>query len=448
MGDLTAAARAAETAFELAPRAPEILRLLGMLRLELRLDDAARQVLHLAIKADKDEPRAWLALAVAEERASQKYRGSEDQNTAVEVAIQAYTNALVLANTRNYKVPHQVDNNIGVLQLQLGDDYSASTAFSAGNSYRNEKNQEGEVDQTPFIEHKHEPLWWWNRVGTEDESSTFFSVYDSHTLCADALIEPPLHIGEQIKMGKDEKSMVICRVKEIHVLGGSSQEHEQDTLSKSKLLIRLSEPIRQVFNASTKYSLYRLTPPMVGSRLASSAMPSYMNLTQLHTAIGNLSVARNLAESALTVAPNSTRALLLLAQISMGTNKLDQAQFLISRVIKNIFATGRTGDAQYIANSLAVASALQWELKDGYQTLSTLDRLRSVCTCGKVMEDAYADITIAKLHFDGLLEARRDNLTEEAPTPCRAQQLKHAADHARGVLRHAPSCAAVPDCVF
>ena len=65
------------------------------------------------------------------------------------------------------------------------------------------------------------------------------------------------------------------------------------------------------------------------------------------------------------------------------------------------------------------------------------------------MEDAYADITIAKLHFDGMLEARHDSLTEEeAPTPCRAQQLKHAADHARGVLRHAPSCAAVTDCVF
>ena len=73
MGDLPMALEAAETALALAPHAPEVLQLAGILRLESHAFHTSHEVLSLAVAADADNHLTWLALVVVR---TQSYLGS------------------------------------------------------------------------------------------------------------------------------------------------------------------------------------------------------------------------------------------------------------------------------------------------------------------------------------------------------------------------------------
>ena len=62
------ALEAAETALALAPHAPEVLQLAGILRLESHAFHTSHEVLSLAVAADADNHLTWLALAMSLER--------------------------------------------------------------------------------------------------------------------------------------------------------------------------------------------------------------------------------------------------------------------------------------------------------------------------------------------------------------------------------------------
>ena len=443
----------------MAPHVPEVLRLLGLLRLELDLDDAARQVLHLAVKANKDDHFAWLALAVAEERSSFKLRGTEYEVSSVEMAISAYKIADELGNKRGFDVPHQVSNNMGVLQLQRGNSRSATkiilAALCTGEQEHGLDDQRREREITSSssgsgplgtAESENAPLWCWDRVICE---SVKVDKHDTHNLWSNTPIVPPLSVGERIKIGNNDLNVIISGVKKNASNAskqGLGEEHEQIALLPGKFLIELSEPIRHAIDSSMRQPLYRLQPPNYRSWPVSLAPTMCVNLAQLHAAAGTFTAARELAEIALTMIPNSMRALLLLARTSLGANKINQAQVYVDRAIDCVSAVSAAteGDANHfecIADALAVASAVQWELKDDNLTLGILQRLRSICTKSRDKEDSYTNVTLGKLYFDGMLT--KNGADTGACTASRAQQLKHAADHARLVLRHTPSCAAV-----
>jgi len=175
--------------------------------------------------------------------------------------------------------------------------------------------------------------------------------------------------------------------------------------------------------------------------------PVYVNLAQLHAAAGASTAALDLAKAALKLKPN-VRCLLLLARLALDTNEYDQAQIYIDNAVElalsNIGENTDIAVLERTADALAVACALQYELREDNKTLDMLEQLRSL-GASTLRADAYANITLGKLHFNGTFNvALKDNRTvEENNLLCRAEQLKYAADCARVVLRHAPSCAAV-----
>ena len=257
----------------MAPHVPEVLRLLGLLRLELDLDDAARQVLHLAVKANKDDHFAWLALAVAEERSSFKLRGTEYEVSSVEMAISAYKIADELGNKRGFDVPHQVSNNMGVLQLQRGNSRSATkiilAALCTGEQEHGLDDQRREREITSSssgsgplgtAESENAPLWCWDRVICE---SVKVDKHDTHNLWSNTPIVPPLSVGERIKIGNNDLNVIISGVKKNASNAskqGLGEEHEQIALLPGKFLIELSEPIRHAIDSSMRQPLYRLQP--------------------------------------------------------------------------------------------------------------------------------------------------------------------------------------------
>jgi tetratricopeptide (TPR) repeat protein len=444
MGDLFSATEAAEAAFELAPCAPEVLRLLGILRLERQLNDDALKVLRLAVQADKNDAHAWLALARAEECALLKHRGTEHEHTAIEMAIHAYKNACELRHKRGINIPYELTNNMGVLQLEKGNYQSASSMLTAALESKKLHGDSGmclELGPTKCVENT--PLWLWENV---DGEGVWFDAFDPRTLWTNMLIEPPLRVDEMIRIG-DSNVAIFSRVKATSICqkrkGGMSEE--MVGMSHSGFLIHLSGPIRQ-FNVKTKSQpLYRLKWSLQ-TQLTSSTAPVYVNFAQLHAAAGASTAALELAKSALKLKPN-VRCLLLLARLALDTNEYDQAQIYIDNAVELALSNvGENTDIAVLertADALAVACALQYELRDDDKTLDMLEQLRSLGT-STLRADAYANITLGKLHFNGAFNVTlKDNRTVgENNHLCRAEQLKHAADCARVILRHAPSCAA------
>ena len=92
MGDLPMALEAAETALALAPHAPEVLQLAGILRLESHAFHTSHEVLSLAVAADADNHLTWLALAMSLER--RVIMGSRDPAVIARV-VDAYCTCLL-----------------------------------------------------------------------------------------------------------------------------------------------------------------------------------------------------------------------------------------------------------------------------------------------------------------------------------------------------------------
>lgn len=442
MGDIFSATEAAEAAFALAPRAPEVLRLLGMLRLERQLDEDALQVLRLAVSVDENDAHAWLALARAEERASIKHRGTEYENHAIEMAVNAYKNARELLYKRGFRVPYQANNNMGVLQLEQGSYQSASAMLvvAIGSKNRNDNDSNfvaGELGSTTCVENV--PLWLWERTDGQD---VWFDKSDPRTLLTNILIEPPLRVDEKIRIG-DNNVATFCQVKATSLCQKKKNEQREQSagMSRCGFLIHLSEPIRQ-FNATTRSQpLYRLRRS-IQTQLTSSTVSVYANLAQLHATAGASTAALELAQAAFQLQP-SIRCLLLLARLTLITHEHDHAQIYIDDAVELALTTvGKHKDnatLERTADALAVACALQYELKDENRTLSMLENLRSL-GASTLRADAYANVTLGKLHFAGVL--KDDQTAGYNNHSCRVQQLKHAADCARVVLRQDSSCAA------
>ena len=122
------ALEAAETALALAPHAPEVLQLAGILRLESHAFHTSHEVLSLAVAADADNHLTWLALAMSLER--RVIMGSRDPAVIARV-VDAYCTAAGLRRDRGIPVPYQVSNNTGVLQFELHNIVSSQAAFLA-----------------------------------------------------------------------------------------------------------------------------------------------------------------------------------------------------------------------------------------------------------------------------------------------------------------------------
>lgn len=381
MGDLTSATEAAETAYRLAPHSPEVLRLLGMLYMHRESSEAACEILQLAVKANKNDPVAWLALANAEEHILINRRGQAERG-GIEMAIRAYRTAIQLQVTSGSSISHRTLNNFGVLLAEIGDLKSAVIALHAALDINFRQHA------SPTIKLGNSLLWHWDQVESE---TSWLGTHLLHTVWT--------HIRHSPMIGRHE------------LLTGND----------------LDESIEEPQSHTRR------------NKLDSFAAPICTNLAQLYASLGSLTTASELARSALNLNPRSMRALLLLARLDLNFNEYARAQLHIdnaidlalSRLSKKESRAQASSSHEYAVDALAVASVLQGEVANAVKTLDILHKL-----CEIVSANAYSRMNLGSLYLSGLLQ---DHNTRKERDSFRTHQLKSAGKQACSVLKTSPS---------
>jgi len=401
VGDFPAALESAEAAMAVAPKAPEVLRFVGALRLQAgTAGDSAREALKAAVKDSAGDAGgdagAFLDLAAAYQSAI-----GRDGKAAAE-AIQAYERAMELG-----AVDAAVPNNVAVLQLELGNtDKAVAALFCA---LRKCATGEDSVPG-PLCCAENAPLWDWVAAGTVVRDAVDSWAF---TLTGHAVLEK----GEVVRIG-DGADAVVTRV---------------DAEDSLKLVDKLRED---------SATLYRVAGKAVPRAFAAV----YANLAQVHAAGGATAAALELARAVLAVEPDHDRCLLLVSRLHCDARDYktasDGAQAVAAAVKKRRAAASSVASEaetaalnEGCADLLAVVGSLQRDAGASERTIRAVEQLRSLSTGLK--NDSFANVALAELHFCGLL---KDGSSE--PRAQREVQLKRAADAARAALRQAASCAA------
>jgi tetratricopeptide (TPR) repeat protein len=450
LGDLLAAAEAAEEALGLAPHAPEVLQLVGLLRLENKSAQNAREVLDLAVMRNAKDSYSWLALASALERSVFIGDPAHDHGL-VRRAIQAYTKAAKLELEHSSRVPYEVLNNIGVLHLWLDELIPAQSAFIAAlkNIERLSLAPDAALPKLdphillpPEVGSVHGDgvgiLW------KPISGGVWYVPFDRHILWIDTAVGPPYHSGERIRVGDGDDSCIVS-VRDTLPLESAAHTLELSTYKciakraqKNALVIHISEPLRNSENSSAPVNLplCRIESKIV---IDDSSVPICINAAQLYTRAGDMHKAHELARLATSLAPDNIRCRLLLASLAFATKDIEEARTHIASTTKIGFELlNKCSDSvmlEQVTDSLSVASFMWCELGDYNEALKILVALQGVINTGeRRCSSIYADVTLCHLHLD--------SLSSRSAPEIRAQQLKDAADCARSALMNESSCVA------
>jgi len=348
----------------------------------------ASKVLQLTVKANKDDHISWLALANTKELIFiEQY--SRNERGAIEMAIHSYRMALQLQAQKGLSILYQMLNNLGVLQLEIGDINSAAVALHAAlrleiPGHVQDSTTDVRVSSVANVESEAS----WSEINTSCEREKGTGL-------------PPKRY--------------------------SSGSH-QGTI--------LNEPQDSQLIQNALYRQKQLCPK---SQMERWAAPVCTNLAQLYASFGTLSMASQLAQAAVEFDPKNVRCLLLLARLYLDVNQEERAQSYIdsavritlSRLSDNAIQASGKSSHENAADALAVACALQFRINNAAKTVDLLRKLNEMPG-----SSAYSHITLGRLHFSGLLE---DCATAGSPS-CRAHQLKFASDYARSALEMSPSC--------
>lgn len=438
---------AAEAALDLAPDVSEVLRLVGILRLEQQCNDPC-DVLNFAIVDNKTDSHTWLALAHALEQDAFTHESIDHdvRHIVAHKAIQAYTNAARLQRERGLQVPYQIANNTGVLYLELGDIISAREAFlTALDDYElsltfSEDRDIISPSDSPTSHTKDNSHQCWIAFDNE----VWLSTFNQHILWINAPIVPPFHIGERIRVGKGDAACVV-HIKAI-VTSSSNKALEMTNssgelkLQENALMIEVSEQLRISSERNTSLPLYRIDSSQQ-IKLSNSIVPVFINLSQLHATIGDWLTAREIAELALKIAPKNVRCRFLLSSLSLNTKDLDQARKHTDAAVSLTMGLSDIDDKQpdYMSNLLAVASVIWHKLNEYEEARTTLERLRGMF--GGL--DVFASVSLCELHLCGVLDLHPPAELGASYSEDRVQQLRNAVDCARDALCNDSSCAAV-----
>tara|TARA_B100001094_G_scaffold96075_1_gene92041 strand:+ start:92 stop:1462 length:1371 start_codon:yes stop_codon:yes gene_type:complete len=406
MGDLLAATEAAEIAYELAPNAPEVLQLLGLLHLHRQSNDVACEILQLAVNANKQDPISWLALANAKQQALHRTDRMAERAT-LEMAIHAYGNVIQLKGRRGFTIPHQVLNNMAVLQFEAGYVTSAAiTLHAALNTV---------ISNVPGTSETSVPL----SLTTSAKNSMLWR-----------------------KDHVEDHETKLCK----HV-SGTSLQHKEGIQMKSTGSIDTQGKNRPDAEPSSSAagccSLYTRQEASSETKTTKSSVASlYVNLAHLYASLGRCSMASELLLAALQLEPRSLRCLLLLAHLDLIGKQHSRAQSYIDSAV-NFALTSESAlspPQDHAADALAVAWTLQYEINDLTRTLNMLHQLDGV-----PQADAYARLNLSRLHLRGLI----DSVTlSEHHNDCRGTQINISSDHASAILHDTPSCSTVLHSVF
>mmetsp|Transcript_612 Transcript_612/g.1810 ORF Transcript_612/g.1810 Transcript_612/m.1810 type:complete len:512 (-) Transcript_612:233-1768(-) len=364
-------------AYSLVPRAPEVLRLLGVLHLHQRSTETASRILQLAVKANENDPLSWLALANAKEHMSIKQCSSKTERDTMEMAIHAYKKAIQLQIHGGSYIFAQVLNNLGVLQFELGHVKSAAAALHA--ALKNVQGSGADSDSTvgSIVDVEASLLWRWKA-----EASCHKHV-----------------LSDNDSTGKVSSAS-----------DSSRNDGILDDPQDSQILQRQTEVLATMWT----------------------------NLAQLYRSLGNYPIASEFARAALKVNPRSVRCLLLLARLHLDINQHEHAQSYIEsavnlalpRISENAAKAMESSHSQ-AADALAVACVLQSKVKDA---VKTVDLLRMLCKMSD--SSVYSHLTLAHVHMSGLVE----HCSGVRSMPRRVHQLRFASEYARSVLKMTPSC--------
>ena len=430
LSDFTVAQTSAEVALKLAPNTPELLRLVGVLRLEQKKSCSPSEVLNLAVKADEQDPYAWLALAISLERAACKR--SPEQCNVVQKAADASSVALRLFREYGIGVPYQIANNNGVLHCELGNVFLSRAAFL---SAMDECCATFPMHAGPHGKNSHQVVW--------------LHALDLYTLWTDAHFDPALTVGERIRIERGDKTVCIVGIKDICTTNASSKFLQATHLSKEfctsqscVLQIKVYEKLSIAAGACTQnFVLHRLDSKKYQDEHISASIR--VNLAQLHAAAGDLSVAKNLCVAAKHTDSNNIRSTLLLSSVALSTNERDEARHHLKTATSLIFerlAANSSNTAlnrsvrSHLSDSLLFASNMWYELHEFQQARILLERVQALCSDSGPLSQVNACVSLCRL-------ALRPVAGETALRPDR---LKRAVNHARKALSQDCSCHSVP----
>jgi RNA polymerase-associated protein CTR9 len=434
MGDLATATEAAKIAHRLAPHAPEVLRLLGILYLDCQSNREACNILQLAVNSNRTDPIVWLALANAQESVAFTHCSNENKQSAIKIAIDSYRSAINLQIRQGLKVPQQVLNNLGALQFEYGDLESAAVTLHLALDDELQKY----IDRVPLsystvdsVNSLENPLFClWEHVGNH---GVWLDRSDSRILWTNLQVTSLLHQGDVIRIGHTDFEVLTTLGKIDAICNSPSTIRLPGQMSQDMCAIHLSEPIRLFDDISKSRQLYRLRQSSQSKILRVRCAPVCINLAQLYAMLGANTTASELVHAALQLEPRSTRCLLLLAQLNLSAKKCELAHADIDGAI-DLALSSLGGLSSDSADALAVACSLQCELNRLDQAYDMLHKLRRVSRA-----DAYASLNLGWLHLCKLLE-RRTHATGAEEYECRPHQLAVASDYARAVLHQEPSC--------
>ena len=426
MGDLPMALEAAETALALAPHAPEVLQLAGILRLESHAFHTSHEVLSLAVAADADNHLTWLALAMSLER--RVIMGSRDPAVIARV-VDAYCTAASLRRDRGIPVPYQVSNNTGVLQFELHNIVSSQAAFLAAlrdcsrrTHFIGEVHYEDmEIDPNVLLavglakspRENARSCQIWKCVDGEawlDSVDCCKLWTTGHTVLA-------LRIGERIRIGNGDDACIV-RVRGICALEITDEMKNTRDLSTlhscgQSFSIALSEPLRCYSGAKMQsikiYHIQALEQHCTDKAIASV----YANLAQLHVAAGDVITAGELATNAIQIVPTNIRGMLLGARLALITRNLDQCRIYLDEVnslafdhLQKLNNTASSGlfegsNRAHIVDALVFSGGIWVELKEFGKARSLLGDSQRLCEDNedKFLSPLYSNVAISKLHL-------------------------------------------------
>ena len=418
---------AAETALTLAPHAPEVLQLAGILRLESHTFHTSHEILDLAVAVDAKNPLTWLALAMSLERIV--IMGSRDP-AVIERVVDAYCTASGLQRDRGVPVPYQVSNNTGVLQFELNNIVSSQAAFLAAlrdcsrstDSIGGIHPEDIELDpnvllavglaKSPVVNAR--PCQIWKCV----DGKAWLDSLDCYKLWTTDHTVLALRIGERIRIenGDDASIVEVRDISAIETTDEMQNARNLSTLHSScgqTFTIGLSEPLRRYTGAKIQsvniYHIQTLAQHCTDKAIASI----YANLAQLHVAAGDVIAAGELATNAIQIIPNNIRCMLLGARLALITRKLDQCRTHLDEVTSLAFdhlqKLHNTASSRMLAgwsrghmvDALVFVGGIWVELKEFGKARSLLGDIQRFCEDDEdeFLSPMYSNIAISKLHL-------------------------------------------------
>mmetsp|Transcript_22088 Transcript_22088/g.66296 ORF Transcript_22088/g.66296 Transcript_22088/m.66296 type:complete len:1116 (+) Transcript_22088:268-3615(+) len=434
MGDLASATEAAKLAHKLAPHAPEVLRLLGLLHLDCQSNREACNILQLAVNSNRTDPIVWLALANAQESIAFTHCSNENKHSAIKIAIDSYRSAINLQIRKGLKVPQQALNNLGALQFEYGDLESSAITLHSALYDGLQKYIDGiplsylTMDAANSLE---SPLLrLWEHV---ENNGVWLDRSDSRIVWTTLQAASLLHQGDVISISHTDSEVVAILGKIDMICDSSSKIKFPGQTSLETCAIHLSEPVRQFNDLSKGMQLYRLRQSPQAKIMKRRFAPVYTNLAQLYAMLGANAIASELVHAALQLEPRSTCCLLLLAQLNLSAKKCELAHAHVDGAID--LALSSLGEQRSdAADVLAAACSLQCELNRLDQAYDMLHKLRHASRA-----DAFASLHLGWLHLCRLVEGKTHAVGEEEYER-RLHQLAISSGYARAVLHQEPSC--------